>query len=101
MCSNVKQQVIRNNGWPIFMYCAHRKDDMIFYNADPSDRDFLDENNQIRLSKWKDYWRSREQDPETRREVRVEKSETKKRIHKQGRRRTKSQLRDMIEDYRV
>ena len=54
---------------------------MIFYNdSNLGDRDFLDENNQIRKYLWKDYWRFQEQDPETRREVRNEKAATKKRL---------------------
>jgi hypothetical protein len=73
---------------------------MIFYNAfNPIDRDFLDENNQIRSYLWKDYWRAREQDPETRREVRIEKAETKKRIHQRDRRSTKYKLRNIKDDY--
>jgi hypothetical protein len=75
---------------------------MIFYNPfNPVDRDFLDENNQIRLKLWKDYWRFREQDPETRREVRIEKAETKKRLHQKDRRNTKGKLKDLINEYRL
>ena len=75
---------------------------MIFYNPfNPIDRDFLDENNQIRLTLWKDYWRFREQDPETRREVRFEKAQTKKRIHQKDRRNTKGKLKDIINEYRT
>ncbi len=73
---------------------------MIFYNDFQfSDRDFLDENNQIRLNLWKDYWRFREQDPETRREVRMEKAQTKKRIHQRDRRDTKGKLKHLINEY--
>lgn len=73
---------------------------MIFYNNGyPADRDFLDENNQIRLSLWKNFWRFREQDPETRREVRIEKAETKKRIHQRDRRFTKTRLNYMKNEY--
>ena len=74
---------------------------MIFYNHYPSDRDFLDANNQIRLSIWKEYWRFREQDPVTRREVRIEKAETKRRIHKKDRRNTKNRLKHIMNEYRV
>ena len=75
---------------------------MIFYNPfNPIDRDFLDENNQIRPKLWKDYWRFREQDPETRREVRIEKAETKKRLHQKDRRNTRERLKDIINDYRL
>ena len=75
---------------------------MIFYHdiLIPSDRDFLDENNQIRLNFWKEYWRFRAQDPETRREVRIEKAETKKRIHKKDRRNTKENLKHLKNEYR-
>ena len=75
---------------------------MIFYNPfNPIDRDFVNENNQIRLHLWKDYWRFREQDPETRREVRIEKAQTKKRIHQKDRRNTKGRLKSIINEYRV
>lgn len=73
---------------------------MIFYNSNLGDRDFLDENNQIRKYLWKDYWRFQEQDPETRREVRNEKAATKKRIHQRNRRNTKGELKQIKNHYR-
>lgn len=73
---------------------------MIFYNDfSPEDRDFLDENNQIRKYLWKDYWRFWEQDPETKREVRYEKAATKKRIHQRNRRNTKDELKQLKDQY--
>lgn len=73
---------------------------MIFYNdSNLGDRDFLDENNQIRKYLWKDYWRFREQDPETRREVRNEKAATKKRIHQRNRRNTRDELKQIKDRY--
>jgi hypothetical protein len=71
---------------------------MIFYN--PADRDFLDANNQIRKEIWKNYWRLRALDPETRREVRCEKAATKKRIHQKDRRHTRDKLRQMTVNYK-
>jgi hypothetical protein len=73
---------------------------MIFNNDfDLGDRDFLDENNQIRKYLWKDYWRFRELDPETKREVRYEKAATKKRIHQRNRRNTKGKLKQIKDSY--
>jgi len=75
---------------------------MIFYNDfSLSDRVFLDENNQIRKYNWKNYWRIREQDPETRREVRNEKAATKKRIHQRNRRDAKVGLKQLVDLYRT
>lgn len=73
---------------------------MIFENDfNPVDRDFLDENNQIRKYLWKDYWRYWEQDPENRREVRHEKAATKRRIHQRNRRSTRGELKKLKNNF--
>jgi len=58
----------------------------------PQDRDFLDENKEISKYIWKEYWDSRQKNPETRWEVRKDKAATKRRIHKKGRRDIKKDL---------
>jgi len=68
-------------------------------NDNLKDRDVLDENGFIRKRNWKDYWRLREQDPETRREVRQEKAAQKKRLHRKTRHSAKKWLNNLRNDY--
>lgn len=62
------------------------------------DETFLDENGQI-TKDWKGYWRYRLQNPTTRREVRQEKTATRKRIHRTNRKKTRKWLTDLKTDY--
>ena len=56
------------------------------------DKDFLNDDESIKNKEWKDYWKDKEHDPSARREVRKEKSATKKRLHRKARRNVKQML---------
>lgn len=68
-------------------------------NEELKDKDVLDEDGFIRKRNWKEYWRQREQDPETRREVRQEKAAHKKRLHRKTRHSAKKWLKNLTQDY--
>lgn len=68
-------------------------------NDNLKDKDVLDENGFITKRNWKSYWRLREQDPETRREVRQEKAAQKKRLHRKTRHSNKKHLKNLRFDY--
>ena len=63
------------------------------------DDDVLDEDGFIRKRNWKEYWRLRAVDPETRREARLEKAAHKKRLHRKTRHTAKNWLKDLKSNY--
>ena len=65
---------------------------------EPKDEDFLDEDQQIRKFVWKDYWKYRERDPITRREVRKEKASCRRRIHRKSRKYIREYLKNLLNE---